>query len=112
MSYQRLVNTTPKPSATKNSNGELVAPPPLLCCCVEVGDGVTVADDDVVAVGEVIAAAPVDCTPLDSGKLADPHPRRPPRDIIAGRSHTNGQGAVMVAQAVDMIPKRGFRQCV
>ena len=26
--YQRFVNTTPKPNATKNSSGELVGPPP------------------------------------------------------------------------------------
>jgi hypothetical protein len=28
--YHRLVKTTPKPSATKNSKGELVGPPELL----------------------------------------------------------------------------------
>lgn len=28
LTYQRLVNTTPNPRATKNSRGELVGPPP------------------------------------------------------------------------------------
>lgn len=46
-SYQRLVKTTPKPRATKNSNGELVGPlpPPLLEPALVVADG---AADEVV----------------------------------------------------------------
>jgi hypothetical protein len=42
--YHRLVNTTPKPRATKNSNGELVGPEPVCGAPLSVADG----DDDVV----------------------------------------------------------------
>jgi hypothetical protein len=49
--YQRLVKTTPKPSATKNSSGELVGPPPPPPP-VLVGTGGAVAVDE--AITEVI----------------------------------------------------------
>lgn len=69
------MNTTPKPSATKNSNGELVGPPPLLFCCVEVGEAVAevVVADEEVCVSEDIVAAGVECPPFKSWKVADPH---------------------------------------
>ena len=35
--YHKLVKTTPKPNATKNSSGELVGPPGEEWCCVCVG---------------------------------------------------------------------------
>lgn len=48
--YHRFVNTTPKPSATKNSNGELVGPPLLLLGCVgvELAAAFVAVDDDIV----------------------------------------------------------------
>ena len=48
VSYHKLVNTTPKPNATKNSRGELVGPLGSESC---VGVGLAVADE--VGVGMV-----------------------------------------------------------
>lgn len=39
VTYHRLVKTTPKPNATKKSNGELVGPPPPLPPELVVGPG-------------------------------------------------------------------------
>lgn len=49
-SYHKLVNTTPKPSATKNSSGELVGPLELSLLLLPVGLGVLVEDEVVVAI--------------------------------------------------------------
>lgn len=52
-SYHKLVNTTPNPRATKNSNGELVGPPP--CCWLLCGGPEGVADGDAVALDDMFA---------------------------------------------------------
>lgn len=55
-SYQRFVNTTPKPRATKKSKGELVGPPAVPAVLAAGGMNEDVLDGggvDVVAGGEV-----------------------------------------------------------
>jgi hypothetical protein len=51
--YHRFVKTTPKPNATKKSNGELVGPPPggLL---LPVLPGCTAAVDEDIGVGREV----------------------------------------------------------
>ena len=52
--HHRFVKTTPKPSATKKSKGELVGPPPPELAADEVAAGgvVGVLEDIVVIAGE------------------------------------------------------------
>jgi hypothetical protein len=55
----KFVNTTPKPNATKNSNGELVGPPPPWFVMVGVGAGTVVETDcDCAAVGSGVVWVP------------------------------------------------------
>ena len=53
--YHKLVKTTPKPSATKNSKGELVGPPPPLPLpVVAVGSGEVATGEDEVVVADMM----------------------------------------------------------
>jgi hypothetical protein len=54
--YHRLVNTTPNPRATKNSNGEFVGPEPVCGAPLSVGDGVDDVVDVLVMVEDVVVA--------------------------------------------------------
>lgn len=56
--HHKLVKTTPKPSATKKSKGELVGLP-LLEWCVEVGEAVADVDVAVEDVGVDMVATVV-----------------------------------------------------
>lgn len=69
-SYQRLVKTTPKPRATKNSNGELVGPlpPPLLEPALVVADGA--ADEVVEDMMTLCYARSVDVNEMDLKRLS------------------------------------------
>lgn len=54
--YHRFVKTTPKPSATKKSNGELVGPPPPVLGAAEVAAGGGIEEfEGVVAVDAEVA---------------------------------------------------------
>lgn len=72
--YHRLVKTTPKPSATKNSNGELVGPPPpppLLELEADAAEDVVeegmkeAKEDDMVLVAALDMLLPMLLTALD-----------------------------------------------
>lgn len=59
--YHRFVKTTPKPSATKKSNGELVGPPPPELGTAEeaAGGAIEVLEGAVVDAAEVAILAAV-----------------------------------------------------
>lgn len=59
--YQRFVNTTPKPSATKNNSDELLLLPSLVPCAAAVGE----------EIGEVVLAATGFGPPMPDDIIAD-----------------------------------------